>query len=463
MWKAAGILLAAVCFMTLSACSSAGQGESGKIENAAASSEAAAGEIQAKQVQPVSSKNTMEEMSAMNIIRIRVNGHTFEMEMYDSEATQQFVKMLPMEFVMEELHGNEKFHYFSEDLSADDQEVGEIHEGDLMLYDSNCLVLFYEGLSTTYEYTPLGKIVETKGLRDALGADDVMVSFEQSGQTGDTQNPVNDSSFNFDTRTVKLNSGYEMPIYGIGTYSLLDEECVNSVSEALARGVRLIDTAYMYHNEESVGEAVRNSGIPREEIFVTTKLYPNQFANPEAAIDEALEKLDIEYIDLMLLHHPGAGDVKAYRAMEKAVAEGKIRSIGLSNWYIEELEEFLPQVTITPSLVQNEIHPYYQENEVIEYIHNLGIVVQGWYPLGGRGHTAELLGDEVISGIAESHGKSSAQVILRWNLQKGVVVIPGSSNPDHIQENMELFDFELTEEEMERINALDRNEKHDWY
>ena len=166
---------------------------------------------------------------------------------------------------------------------------------------------------------------------------------------------------------------------------------------------------------------------------------------------------------MMLLHHPGAGDVDAYLAMEKAVKDGKIRSIGLSNWYVEELEEFLPQVTVTPALVQNEIHPYYQENDVIPYIHDLGIVVQGWYPLGGRGHTAELLGNEVISRIADAHGKSSAQVILRWNLQKGVVVIPGSSNPDHIKENTELFDFELTEDEMEQINALDRGEKHDWY
>lgn len=270
-------------------------------------------------------------------------------------------------------------------------------------------------------------------------------------------------SFDFETKTVTLNSGYEMPINGIGTYSLLDEICVDSVTAALNSGVRLIDTAYMYHNEESVGEAVRNSGIPREEIFVTTKLYPNQFADPEAAIDEAMEKLDIEYIDLMLLHHPGEGDVETYLAMEKAMADGKIRSIGLSNWYVEELEEFLPQVNITPALVQNEIHPYYQENDVIPYIQNLGIVLQGWYPLGGRGHTAELLGDEVISEIAAAHGKSSAQVILRWNLQKGVVVIPGSSNPDHIRENTELYDFELTDAEMARINALDRNEKHDWY
>ena len=269
--------------------------------------------------------------------------------------------------------------------------------------------------------------------------------------------------FDFEKRNVKLNSGYEMPINGIGTYSLLGDTCVSSVSEALKRGVRLIDTAYMYHNEEEVGRAVRESGIPREDIFVITKLYPNQFAEPEKAINDALEKLNLGYIDMMLLHHPGTDDIKAYKAMEKAVADGKIRSIGLSNWYVEELEEFLPQVTITPALVQNEIHPYYQENDVIPYIQKLGIVVQGWYPLGGRGHTAELLSDEVISTIAKAHGKSSAQVILRWNLQKGVVVIPGSSNPAHIQENTELYDFELTEDEMRQINALDRNEKHDWY
>ena len=269
--------------------------------------------------------------------------------------------------------------------------------------------------------------------------------------------------FNFETRTVLLNSGYEMPINGLGTYSLHDEECINSVTAALNSGVRLIDTAHAYGNEEEIGEAIRASDVPREEIFVITKLYPDQFSDPDAAIEEALEKLNIGYIDMLLLHHPGTNDVEAYHAMEQAVADGKVRSIGLSNWYVEELEEFLPQVNITPALVQNEIHPYYQENDVIPYIQDLGIAVQGWYPLGGRGHTAELLGDEVISEIAEAHGVSSAQVILRWNLQKGVVVIPGSSNPDHIQENTELYHFELTDEEMERINALDRGEKHDWY
>ena len=273
--------------------------------------------------------------------------------------------------------------------------------------------------------------------------------------------------FRPEDKEVLLNSGYTMPVTGLGTYSLDYDTCVSSVMALLENGGRLIDTAYMYGNEDAVGEGVRRGmaeyGIPREEIFVITKIYPTQYDDPEAAIDMALEKLDIGYIDMMLLHHPGENDVKAYQAMEKYVEEGKIRSLGLSNWYVNELKEFLPQVTITPALVQNEIHPYYQEQDVVPFILEKGIAVQCWYPLGGRGHTAELLGDETIMSIAENHGVSAAQVILRWDLQRSIIVIPGSSNPDHIKENLDLFGFELTEEEMDQINALDSNEKHDWY
>ena len=273
--------------------------------------------------------------------------------------------------------------------------------------------------------------------------------------------------FDFENRKVRLNSGYDMPILGLGTYALDHDACVNSVMALLESGGRLIDTAYMYGNEEAVGEGVRRGmeeyGIPREDIFVITKIYPNQFSDPEAAIDMALEKLDIGYIDMMLLHHPGAGDVKAYKTMEQYVEAGKIHSLGLSNWYVEELTEFLPQVTIMPALVQNEIHPYYQEQDVVPFIQEKGIVVQCWYPLGGRGYTADLLGNETIQSIAQAHGVSAAQVILRWDLQRGIVVIPGSSNPEHIRENLDLFGFELSDEEMEQIATLDRGEKHDWY
>ena len=298
-----------------------------------------------------------------------------------------------------------------------------------------------------------------------------MQETNNQNHTQQTENSINGQGqdmaqapvFNFETRTVTLNSGYEMPLNGIGTYSLTGDECYNSIISALNSGVRLIDTAYFYGNEAEIGRAIRDSGVPREEIFVITKIYPSQFNDPEGAIEMALEKLDIGYIDMMLLHHPGDGDVEAYKAMEKYVEKGQIRSIGLSNWYIEELDEFLPQVDTVPALVQNEIHPYYQEIEVVPYIQSKGIVMQGWYPFGGRGHTSELLNDETIVEIANNHNVTAAQVILRWNLQRGVVVIPGSSNPDHIKENTEIYHFELTEEEMERIEGLNRDEKHDWY
>lgn len=298
-----------------------------------------------------------------------------------------------------------------------------------------------------------------------------MQETNNQNHTQQTENSINGQGqdmaqapvFDFETRTVTLNSGYEMPLNGIGTYSLTGDECYNSIISALNSGVRLIDTAYFYGNEAEIGRAIRDSGVPREEIFVITKIYPSQFNDPEGAIEMALEKLDIGYIDMMLLHHPGDGDVEAYKAMEKYVEKGQIRSIGLSNWYIEELDEFLPQVDTVPALVQNEIHPYYQEIEVVPYIQSKGIVMQGWYPFGGRGHTSELLNDETIVEIANNHNVTAAQVILRWNLQRGVVVIPGSSNPDHIKENTEIYHFELTEEEMERIEGLNRDEKHDWY
>lgn len=263
--------------------------------------------------------------------------------------------------------------------------------------------------------------------------------------------------------TVRLSSGYDMPVLGLGTYSLHGDVCINSIKAALASGFRKFDTASIYGNEEEVGQAIRESEVPREEIFVATKLYPNQYANPEAAIEECLRKLDIGYVDLMLLHHPGTNDVKAYKAMEKYVEQGKIRSIGVSCYYVKEINEFLPQVDIMPVLVQNEVHPYYQDTEVVEHLHNLGIVVEAWYPLGGRGHQGELLSDPVLSEIAAGHNKSVVQVILRWHLQRGVVAIPGSSNPDHIEENISIFDFSLTDNEMARIAALNRNEKHDWY
>ena len=268
--------------------------------------------------------------------------------------------------------------------------------------------------------------------------------------------------------TVTLNSGYEMPILGLGTYSLRGDTARNSVRTAIESGVRLIDTASAYGNEREIGEAIRKAigdgVVKREELFVITKIYPgSEMVNPEQSVQACLDRLNIGYVDMMLLHHPDRNDVKAYKTIEKFVEQGKIRSIGLSNWYIEEIDDFISQVDIMPALVQNEIHPYYQEQTVVPYMHNLGIVVQAWYPFGGRGHTGALLGNETIVKIANAHNVTAAQVILRWHLQRGVVAIPGSSNPDYIRENISVFHFSLTDDEMNEIAALDRNEKYDWY
>ena len=322
-------------------------------------------------------------------------------------------------------------------------------------------------LSLVFSVTACGQTVQTE--TDAAGNIETSKAAPTGSAATDTEEGTTvKAEFDFETKTVMLNSGYELPINGLGTYSLHGEECINAVKSALSRGVRLIDTASAYGNEEEIGQAIREAIdegiIQREDIFVITKIYPgSEMENPEQSIQACLDRLNIGYVDMMLLHHPDGNVGSVFRAVEQFVADGTIRSMGLSKGEVEELTEFLPQVDTVPALVQNEIHPYYQENDVIPFIRDLGIVVQGWYPLGGRGHTAELLGDPVISEIAKTHDVSSAQVILRWNLQKGVVVIPGSSNPDHIKENTELYHFSLTEEEMEQINNLDRGEKHDWY
>ena len=256
---------------------------------------------------------------------------------------------------------------------------------------------------------------------------------------------------------IRLNSGHDLPAVGFGTYALHGNTCTKAVIAAIESGYRLIDTASFYGNEREVGEGVRKSGVAREEIFVQTKLYPNQYGHAAKAIDEALRKLDIGYIDMMLLHHPASNDAAAYKAIEKAIQEGKVRTAGISCYYIRETDSFLPKVSLKPELIQNEIHPFYQDSKVVEHIQKKGIAVQSWYPLGGRGHTGAMFRSPVLQKIA------AAQVILRWNLQRGVCVIPGSSNPEHIWENISIFDFALTNAEMEAIAGLDRNEKHDWY
>ena len=275
--------------------------------------------------------------------------------------------------------------------------------------------------------------------------------------------------FDLDAGTVTLNNGVSMPILGIGTFALSDSEAEESVYWALRDGYRLIDTARIYGDEAGVGRAIRRAIdeglVTREEIFVTTKMWTSDYDNGDAAINASLERLGLDYIDLMILHHSQPeNDVAAYKAMEQAVVDGRLKTIGLSNYYDpDDFDRMVNAASILPAVLQNETHPYHQSTDMKEHIAQYGTVLESWFPLGGRGNTQTLFNDPVISAIAAAHGKTSAQVILRWHLQDGHIAIPGSHNETHIQENFDIFDFELTSEEMEQIAALNKNERlGDW-
>ncbi len=255
---------------------------------------------------------------------------------------------------------------------------------------------------------------------------------------------------------ITLNNGIEMPLVGLGTYQLSSENAQASTTYALDNGYELIDTANFYVNERGVGRGMRASSKAREDIFLETKIWPTSYES-ETAIDETLERLGTDYIDLLLLHQY-AGDIRTgYRHLEEAYKAGKVRAIGISNFPIEELRRLLGESEIKPSLIQVECHPYFPQTELKALLKEHNIALQAWYPLGGRGN-ASIMSEPVIAEIAKTHGKSPAQVILRWHVQLGHSIVPGSKTPSHIAENLDLFDFELTNEEMAQINGLDKGE-----
>lgn len=254
-----------------------------------------------------------------------------------------------------------------------------------------------------------------------------------------------------------LNNGLKMPMAGIGTFLLSPDEAEASVLAALAGGYRLIDTANAYVNEKAVGRAMKKSGLKREEIFLETKLWPS-FYEDEDAVDKTLERLGADYIDLLLIHQPTGNYVAGYRQMEKAYKEGKVRAIGLSNFNQGQIEKILSLCEVKPAVLQTEVHPYFQERELKKFLERAGMVIQAWYPLG-HGDKA-LLEEPLFAELAKKYGKTNAQVILRWHIQAGNIVIPGSKNPAHIKDNFDLFDFSLTEEEMAKIAALDKDTRY---
>lgn len=254
-----------------------------------------------------------------------------------------------------------------------------------------------------------------------------------------------------------LNNGIKMPMAGIGTFLLTPDQAESAVLEALKDSYRLIDTANAYVNEKAVGRAMKKSGLAREDIFLETKIWPS-FYMQEDAVEKTLERLDTDYIDLLLIHQPSGNYVAGYRLMEKAYKEGKVKAIGLSNFTKEQIQEILAICEVKPAVLQTEVHPYFQEQELKEFLAKEDIKIQAWYPLGHG--DAALLNDETIVELSKKYQKSTAQIILRWHIQAGNIVIPGSKNPAHIKANFDLFDFALTEDEMKKISGLDKNVRY---
>lgn len=254
-----------------------------------------------------------------------------------------------------------------------------------------------------------------------------------------------------------LNNGLSMPMAGIGTFLLTPDEAEASVLAALEDGYRLIDTANAYVNEKAVGRAMKKSGLKREEIFLETKLWPSFYENDDA-VDKTLERLGTDTIDLLLIHQPAGNYVAGYRQMEKAYKEGKVKAIGLSNFNQAQIEEILGLCEVKPAVLQTEVHPYFQEQELKSFLSKEGMVIQAWYPLG-HGDKA-LLEEPLFTQLGKKYGKTNAQIILRWHIQDGNIVIPGSKNPAHIKDNFDLFDFSFTEKEMAKIAALDKNTRY---
>ena len=388
---------------------------------------------------------------------LSIDGIQVEVDWEENEsvaALRELVAFNPLPIQMSMYGGFEQVGPLESSLPRQDLQT-HTNYGDIVLYSGNQIVIFHG--SNSWAYTRLGHIrdLSQAALKEMLGQHDVTITLALSAEEKGYAIP-----------DVTLNSGYAMPVIGLGTWTLSDDQAETSVYAALKTGMRLIDTARYYGNEVGVRRGIRRTideGIvTREEIFVTSKIMPSDYDRASESINNSLQDLGLDYVDLMLIHQPGWNDEAVYRALEQAVRDGKVRSIGISNYYTPEaVEEILSFAEIMPAVIQNENHLYYQNKALQEYVRQYGIVVESWYPFGGRGHTQEHFTNETIVRIANSHEKTPAQVILRWQIQDGYITIPGSSNPDHIAENYDVFDFELTDQEMTEIRDLDLQERYE--
>lgn len=255
---------------------------------------------------------------------------------------------------------------------------------------------------------------------------------------------------------VTLNTGTKMPLEGFGVFQVPDPaQCEQAVLDAIASGYRLIDTAAAYMNEEAVGSAIAKCGVPREELFITTKLWVQDasYEGAKKAIRSSLEKLGLDYLDLYLIHQPMGDYIGAYRAMEEAYREGKLRAIGVCNCYPHVLADICETVTVMPAVNQVELHPFFQQEDALALMKEYGVQPEAWGPFAEGKHG--IFTNPVLTEIGEKYGKSAAQVVLRWNTQRGVVVIPKSVHKERMEQNINIWDFSLTEEEMQKIAALD--------
>ncbi|WP_406039602.1 aldo/keto reductase, partial [Succinimonas sp.] len=327
-----------------------------------------------------------------------------------NEAVSELMKLAaksPLTIKMSMYGGFEQVGSIGHSLPRNDRRM-TAQAGDIMLYSGNQLVVFYG--SNSWAYTKLGRITgqSQELLKELLSNGDVTVTLsagkKESGK----------GAFDFSKKTVLLNSGYEMPVIGLGTWALTDNTAEEAVYQALKSGMRLIDTARYYGNEVSVGRglkrAISEGIVTREEVFITGKIYGGNYERAGRIINDEIRDLNVDYIDLLLIHQPGSDDAGVYKAMEEAVNDHRIRSLGISNYYTREaVDKVLSFATIKPAVIQNENHLYYQNTELQKYVRQYGIVIESWYPFGGRGHTAESFGNEIITELAGKYGKTPAQ------------------------------------------------------
>jgi len=398
-----------------------------------------------------------EEKRMAGKLLLSIDGIQVEVDWEENEsvaALRELVALNPLTIQMSMYGGFEQVGPLGTSLPRQDVQT-HTNYGDIVLYSGNQIVVFHG--SNSWAYTRLGHIrdLSQEELKEMLGQHDVTITLALSAEEEGYAIP-----------DVTLNSGYTMPVIGLGTWALSDDQAEASVYAALKTGMRLIDTARYYGNEVGVGRGIRRAideGIVmREEIFVTSKIMPGDYDRASQGINNSLQDLGLDYVDLMLIHQPGWNDEAVYRAMEQAVRDGKVRSIGISNYYTPgAVETILSFADIVPAVIQNENHLYYQNGALRDYVRQYGIVIESWYPFGGRGHTQAHFTNETIVQIANAHEKTPAQIILRWQIQDGYITIPGSSNPDHIAENYDVFDFELTDQEMTAIRDLDLQERYE--